>query len=153
MTDKTEILWRMYQEHLTQGRHHETQRSTMTNLFVSICAASLGLFALGKDPMWVHLFLSLFLIALGIFGAVFSAKHYERFWMHIERARGYRDALERCIPETGLKSIKEAADKRAKEKYPKLYSLRLFWFWIFIHVLIVLIGLVLSIWSSAHVFA
>ena len=92
MADKTDILWGMYQEHAIQGRHHESQRSVMTNLAFAICAGVLGLFALDKNPSTVHVIFSLFLVFLGGFGAI-SAKHHERFSMHIESARGYRDAL------------------------------------------------------------
>lgn len=150
MSDEADILWGMYKEHTTQGRHHEIQRAAMTNLIMAICAGVLGLFALDKSPTTIHLVLAIFLVVLGLFGAVFSAKHYERFSMHMERARGYRDALEQALPSTNIKEIKDAADFKAKKKYPKLFDLRLFWFWMALHVVVAAVGLILSIWVVSN---
>jgi hypothetical protein len=70
------------------------------------------------------------LLLLGAFGALFSAKHYERFSFHMERARGYRDALERFLPNTQIKAMKQAADDRTRDEFPRLYDLRIFRFWV-----------------------
>ena len=153
MANESDILWGMYLEHTRQGRHHESLRSTMTNMSIAICAGVLGLFALDNSPTTIHIIFSFFLIFLGGFGAVFSATHYERFRMHMGRAKGYRDALEQLLPETNIKSIKRKADSRIIEKYPRLSKLRLFWFWVSIHLLIAVTGGILASWSIAGVCA
>jgi len=84
---------------------------------------------------------------LGFFGGLFSAKHYERFSMHTQRARGYRDELEKLLPSTRIKAIKLAADQIARSEFPRLHELRLFWFWISLHVVVSAIGIVLLFWS------
>lgn len=65
--------------------------------------------------------LILLLIALGIFGAVFSMKHYERFSLHMERARRYRDALDALLPGQPLRTLKQKADVAHKEKFPRMH--------------------------------
>jgi hypothetical protein len=42
MDDKSEILWRMYNEHVIMGRHHETQRSTMSQIILAVAGALVG---------------------------------------------------------------------------------------------------------------
>ena len=43
--------------------------------------------------------MAVFVIALGIFGAVFSAQHYARYRQHMERAKHYRRALDCLLPQ------------------------------------------------------
>ncbi|HEX8642372.1 MAG TPA: hypothetical protein VF702_00490 [Allosphingosinicella sp.] len=116
--DGREELWKMYDSHVLQGRHHETQRSTVIGLVLAIATGLLGIASL--DDSVAGRFdagIGVLLVALGLFGAGFAAKHYERFNLHMERARGYREALDELLQLPGgktLVSIKEAADKRHK---------------------------------------
>jgi hypothetical protein len=41
MDDQSEILWRMYNEHVIMGRHHETQRSTMSQIIPEVLQSKL----------------------------------------------------------------------------------------------------------------
>jgi len=139
-----DVLWKMYQEHCTQGRHHETQRSTVAGALVAIAGAVIGLVTFDKAVSPMDLPLTFFLFLLGGFGAVFSAKHYERFRLHMERARRYRDELDRLLPDSLLKRLKEEADTKHNEEFPRLKDLRLNRFWLWLYVLIAALGLVLS---------
>ena len=49
MSDKGDILWRLYQEHCTWERHHEQQRSLSTNLLLAVAAAILGVVTFDKQ--------------------------------------------------------------------------------------------------------
>lgn len=49
MDDLQQILWGMYQENCIQARHHESQRSTVTSILLSISAAILALVSLNKQ--------------------------------------------------------------------------------------------------------
>lgn len=64
MVDEKDILWGMYQEHCTQGRHHEGQRATMSNLLLVLSGGILGLITF-KDLSFETWPLSAFLIILG----------------------------------------------------------------------------------------
>jgi hypothetical protein len=140
MPDTTEILWRMYQEHCTQGRHHESQRSAMTTLVVSVAGAAIGIITYDKQIDFEDLPLAFLVLVIGAFGALFRAKHYERFSMHMERARGYRDRLEELLPDTRLREIKQRADERSRAASPRLFGLRLFGFWVTLHLIVAIMG-------------
>jgi hypothetical protein len=162
-----DIFWKMYQENVTEGRHHETQRATVTNLVITIAAAALALVTFDKAITTVDLPLTIFLVLLGMFGAAFSSKYYERFQLHMERARAYRNAIDSLLPNFNTLSepvwnLKEIADaeheesilKVAKGKKKKtnwqrwmtfIHKRRLYQLWLTFHLLIALIGLILSI--------
>jgi hypothetical protein len=140
-----DVLWKMYQEHCTQGRHHETQRSTVAGALIAISGAVVGLVTFDRGISSIDLPLTLFLFLLGAFGAVFSAKHYERFSLHMERARRYRDELDGLLQDSPLKRLKAAADSHHNKQFPKLKSLRLNQFWLWLYIFIATLGVVLSV--------
>jgi hypothetical protein len=64
LKDKSDILWGMYQEHTTQGRHHEVQRASMTNIIIVVAGGVLALIAQGgvaRDEWILVLFLPSYL--------------------------------------------------------------------------------------------
>jgi hypothetical protein len=137
-----DVLWGMYQEHCTQGRHHEDQRSTTTNLNVAL-AGGVAAFVSAKGyagELWP---LPMMVIAIGIFGALFSLKQYERFRFHMKCAGEYRDALEVLLPSTQL--CKHRLDAESKHRQERRYVIvrwvHLFAFWIILNLLIAGIGI------------
>jgi hypothetical protein len=110
--EKSDFLLAMYQEHTTHGRHHETQRAGATNLIIVVSGGILAFIAnkgITKDT-WP---LAAFLFILGLFGALFSAKHYERYCYHRAHMRKYREHLESCIGH-GLGNIRTEAKEESK---------------------------------------
>ena len=116
MADKSDILWGMYQENTTQGRHHESQRETVTNLIITITGVLLALIALDDKLNQADLPLAIFVTLLGLWGAVFSLKHYERYLLHMSRARQYRNALDALLNDAGIKKLKQDADAEHNNK-------------------------------------
>ncbi len=139
-----DACWKMYAEHSTHLRHHETQRSTVAGTLIAIAAALVGLITFDKSITSTDAPATLFLIALGLFGAVFSAKQWERSSMHMQRARHYREKIDEVLEGTVIKEIKVAADKVHKGEFPRLNRLRLHAFWISLYVLIAVLGSWLS---------
>lgn len=160
-----DILWKMYEEHVTEGRHHETQRATVTNLVIAIAAGVLALVTFDKAITLIDLPLTIFLIFLGVFGAAFSSKYYERFQLHMKRAREYRNALDDILStQIGdsrrfLKDLKKAADEHHEQSFADapegktnwqrwmsfIHRRGLYQLWISFHLLITVLGLVLTI--------
>jgi len=144
MKDDTDFLWGMYQEHTTQGRHHETQRASMTNFIIIVAGGTIAFIAnkgVTKDQ-WV---LALFLILIGIFGAFFSAKQYERFRFHMIASGKYRLALEELL-KSNYGNIREIAKSEHESNYSKfLVKLHLYYFWITLHLLITILGIILLV--------
>lgn len=145
--EENEILWKLYEDHVIHGRHHETLRATTTTVLLAIAAGVLGL--LGVERVWPPdlrvLPLALFLVILGLFGALFTAKYHERFTFHMNRAREYRNALDASLPAVGINKFRPIADARTKSEYPRLFHLRLWLFWVGLYVLVAALGLVLSV--------
>jgi hypothetical protein len=88
---------------------------------------------------------ALFLIVIGVFGCIFSAKQYERFYVCMERARQYRLALQEAVPGSNIIELKRTADRKALERFPRLHVWRLGVFWIALHALIAAFGVLLCI--------
>jgi hypothetical protein len=145
MAQDTDVLWGLYQEHCDQGRHHENQRAAVTNVIIAIAAGVLGIASLDQSLDKTDIPMTLFIVILGLFGALLCAKHYERFEMHAERYRKYRDELEQLLPSTKIRQLKEEADKKHNRRYPRLHKVRLFWLWVGIHLGIAVFGLALSL--------
>ena len=144
--DKDELLWGLYEEHVTQARQHENQRERMTALIVAI-AAGVVAFASQTDLARSELLLTVPLILLGIFGAAFSRKHYERNRMHVSIAASY---LTRLDPE--IYGPRQVGESRHKDdpKYRRSYRWRLHHFWEGLSWAVAILGAVASavIWSN-----
>ena len=142
--DQRDVLWGMYQEHCTQGRHHEEQRATMSNLVLALSGGVLGLMTL-KDLSTDTWPLAVFLILLGLFGALFSAKHYERFCFHMTAASVHRAKLETLLPDSQLLELRRTAELQHAGTRPPLRRARLHLFWIGLHAAVALVGAVLGL--------
>ncbi len=150
--DETDILWGMYQEHCTQGRHHETQRATVTNLIVAVSAGIISLVTYDKQINLTDLPLTAFLTAIGLFGAALSHKHYERFCFHMDRAREYRNELDKLVPQAKITALKQAADDIHKKHFSRGdLAIRLNWLWLCLHFLIAILGVLLSILAFLNI--
>lgn len=136
-----DILIMMYEQEWGQVRHVENQRSLISNLLLMMAAIILGLISLSD----IYLPITVFLMLTGVFGASFSLKLHERAAFHIERARKYRDRLEELFPNTNLKLLREAADKKHVTLHPALDKIRIHKLWVWLHLLVSLIGLLLTI--------
>lgn len=159
MTDEhgtsRDVFLKMYQEHCTQGRHHETQRSTVISAVMAVSAAVIGIITFDMTVAApADLPLALFLVVLGVFGAGFSMKHYERFNLHMERARRHRDELDALLQGQPLRRMKEEADMAHRQDFPRMYKWRLHYWWLTLNLFVALVGvalLVIAIWFPISV--
>ena len=142
--EKDEYLWRMVNEHMTQARHQETLRSSMTTLLVTLSGAIVGFITFDKELSPTDLAPAFLLFFLGAFGVFFSAKQYERFNFHIARVRSYRNALEQYFPDVRWKEIREEADKYHEARFPNLVKQRQHILWLVLHGVNATLGLVLA---------
>lgn len=135
-----EALLRMYEEQRTQARHHETQRISITNILISLTVACLGLighlkFSLDALPI------AIFLIVIGIYGAITTWKLYERSRYHYTRSSIYRDRIDFLSPnELEIKETKQKAVDLHGHKFKTILKLKLHRLWGFLYVTIVIIG-------------
>ena len=133
MTDKdklrADVLWKIYQDNIHQGRHHELQRSTVASVLIAISGAIVGTVTFDKTISTWDIPLTLLLMFLSLFGMLFSVKQYERFNKHMQRARYYRNELDKQLDGTPLITLKKEADAAHAKKFKTLNRMRLNWFW------------------------
>ena len=157
--DVKDVLWKLYGDHYTQVRHYETQRSTVTNLLLTIAAALLAFVTYDKGLTRSDIPLTALIFVIGLFGAAFSLKYHERSSFHYNRLKHYRDKLDELLSDPGLlERLREKAVEKHAQDFPTLYRGKLHWWkvhrlWIFLHLLVSLFGLVLTIraifWPTA----
>lgn len=146
--DAKEILWRLYQDNYDNARHHESLRSTVTN-FIIVIAGGIGTIVSVGGFTPLDLPLTLMLVGLGIFGALFSSSHYERYKRNKERAKAYLRELDFILFENEkevLKEIKITTDDKRKKKHRTLNRLYdVHWLWMFLPLMVTVLGLALSV--------
>jgi len=142
--DERDILIQIYQEDCEFARHHENLRATVANIIIAVSAGILGIVAFDQKVNINDLPLTIFLTFLGIFGGIFSSKHYERVRLHLNRAKQYFSKLEAIAPATNLSELREKGNTANKSRFPRLFDLRLNRFWVALHLLISLLGFTLS---------
>jgi hypothetical protein len=142
-------LWNMYNDHIVQGRHHETQRATVLGLLLTLATALVGL------ATWDHhlggrvdAMVGSLIAALGVFGAGFTFKHYERYCYHMARARGFREALDATLPDRSIQEILDGADRVHNRAFPRLRKLRLHYWWIALNLFVVAVGSAVTVVAS-----
>jgi len=124
MADNTDVLLKFCEEHWTEMRHIEDQRATITNIVIIITSAAIG-FVVPQEPSWGLLSLPLLLILLGIYGAITTAKLYERHQFAQKRLDYWYKRIDELNPEAKFIELKEAADARHKSEYPKMSNFHL----------------------------
>jgi len=139
-----EILLGMYHDNIASYRHHETQRSTVTSSIIAIDTIVIGIITFDKMINWLDAPLLILLIILGVFGATFTAKHFERASLHSERARQIRKELDELFAENTLAKLRHAADEIHAKNFPVLRKYRHHNFWILLHLIILTIGIGLA---------
>ncbi|WP_136658079.1 hypothetical protein [Nitratireductor sp. XY-223] len=144
MADIIDVLLAKYDQEKSQARKHELLRSTSTNYIIAISAGMLA-FASKSDPM-VQTVIGLFLVILGVFGALLSQKHYERFHYHTRFAKAYDEKLAEW---NGFSNIDDYAKRREdqKKRFPFLHDQPLNWLWTAIHLFVSVIGILLLLFA------
>lgn len=145
--DKAELYLKLFQEYASEARHHEQQRATVTGFFSALAAGVLTVVGIDETLSVSDIPVSLFLVVIGLFGCVFSAKQYERFFVCMERARQYRLALQESVEDSNIIELKRVADKTAAQRFPRLHAWRLGLFWVALHALIAAFGILLFVLS------
>ena len=123
MTDEKGILLTMFKHYMDQGLHHQNQRSTTANIILVLSGALIGLITIDRTFNDTDLVAAIFIIGLGLFGALWSAKQHERYAFYLERARGYRDKLNSILSSISGSSIDMIAINTSSCFCFKMYGL------------------------------
>jgi hypothetical protein len=142
-----EILLAYSKEEWEQRRQSENQRSLMTNFILTISSATLLLIinnGLSEDTLPF----AIFLIILGLFGAVTVAKLHERGEYHIESTKAWRDKVNQLYPEAELLELRKNAGKAHEKKFGNMLQkrIRLHSLWMYFNLAITALGIGLAIY-------
>jgi hypothetical protein len=101
IAEVTDILIKHWEDQRSKFRHTEDQRSALTNMVLLIVSVGLGFIAQRglRDSM---LAVTIPLVAVGLYGAITSAKLAERATMHNAQGRAFSDRLDELIPDLRL---------------------------------------------------
>jgi hypothetical protein len=121
-----------WSEHRSQLRQSETQRSQLTNYLLAI-AAALSVLIVQQKFATFTLPLSVLITAVGLYGALASAKYHERAEYHRQQARVLTHTL------VGIGALGDDADlSSAREahyrRYRILHRIRLHQLWTGLHL-------------------
>ena len=144
MANKSDILLQMIQEQWAQARQSEEQRAAMTNYILIIAGAMTG-FLVNKSLDRTALPLTIFLILLGVFGVVMSAKYRERFYFHIHRIHVMTARLDELNPEINTLQLYKTADREHHARFPRLEPFPTYALWVALHISITITGVATSV--------
>ncbi len=144
--DELDILWNLYQDDREFARHHESRRTQGASLVIAIAAGLIAVISLDQKISYADLPSAVLLIALGIFGIIFTHKHYERTRLHLNRAYQYYWELDRRLRAIAFEKLREAADEITRKKFGQLMGVKLSALWMVLHAVIVVIGLMVGLW-------
>ncbi len=125
-----EYLLRLFEEHRTLARHHEDQRGKLTHCILLLAGAALGVEGLGKPSPATSVAIALFVMVLGVFGAVLTKKQSLECEKNVDCAIKYRDKLEKLCSDLEL-------DSRSPLDQVRWQS------WFLLHLLVVAMGVLL----------
>ncbi|QTR53199.1 hypothetical protein [Thiothrix unzii] len=144
MADSTDVLLKFVEQQWIEAKQAEDQRSIMTNIILVIVAAIIGFIA-QKGLNNNVLFLSILLIILGLYGAIVSAKLYERHQFHISRLTSWRKKIDELNPDTKLEALKSEANISHYQRFPVIKKIKLYYLWMALHLMIAFGGVILTV--------
>jgi TctA family transporter len=138
--DQVELLWKLFDDNRQYAKHHENQRASAANITMIVSAGILGLITFDRQLSLSDLPLAMFQTLVGLFGAAFSAKHYERIRLHLYRAEQYLMKIDALMPEVGIAKLRAEANQKTATRFPRLSRLQLHWFWVVLHLFLASVG-------------
>lgn len=132
-------------------RHYEETRFKITQITITLSGLLIGALRFGESEPRTSQLVGLFIVVLGVLGALISAKYTERADRHAKLSRAYRRAVSGLIGAVGALSDLEAVHSKAVATHELgrgLHNVRARLFWIGIHICMIVLGLVVAfLWS------
>jgi hypothetical protein len=154
MADKADILTTLYTEERVQARQAEDQRATLTNIIIIVVGAGLA-FITNNDIGRLTLAVSIPMTIIGLYGAVSTAKYFERWFRHWNRAYAYQAQLFDLHPDINeklgtyelelVRSRRYPYEREINERFPRLSALKLYRLWIGFHCAVAVGGVLLTL--------
>lgn len=140
-----DALVALYTNHADWSRHQESQRAAVNGAIVAIGALVLGIITYDQKLYPSDIYASLFLVMLGLYGAFFGLKNYERFLFHNRRVDAYKIAIDGLTNQANIYKIEASADSNASRLEKTFGSVRLHFLWVIFQLAISFIGMIISL--------
>ncbi len=127
-----------WNEQRQQLRQSETQRAVLTN-YLLVITAGLSSFVVQQHFATRTLVVAVFIIGIGIYGALTAAKYHERAAYHLNQARALTHTLRDAGALPDDVRLREYRDNHYRT-YPRLYRIRLHWLWTGLHLAVAVYG-------------
>ncbi|WP_280447093.1 helix-turn-helix domain-containing protein [Nocardia brasiliensis] len=144
-SDGQVILLQLWQEQRTQARQSENHRTVMTLVVFLAAIGAIVYLALQSETDIVSVAVALAVCALGLFGALISAKYYERFKLHTYGAEHFQRRLSELYPDLRIEQLWSENERQHKRRYKTLSTIRLHHLWVAAHLSIALLGGIVAI--------
>jgi uncharacterized membrane protein YfcA len=140
--DDKDVLLEMFKHYMSEATFHLSQRTATANILLILAGATIGFITVDPNLQGpADVSAALFLIVLGLFGIMWSIKYHERFDYFLQRARGYRDELNRSLTtDIDMKTINRIADDATERKYGPIHRMRVWRLWAALYLLIAVVG-------------
>jgi hypothetical protein len=149
MANDTDVLLSFVHEHWEEMRHAEQQRSTFTNIVFLVASLLTGFIAqvgLKADS----LILTVSLALVGLYGALTTAKLYERHQFDQRRLDLWYTRIDEMHPDAQFLQLRKRADTIHLKEFPRLARIRIHHLWIAFHLGIAAGGMLLTIVILLH---
>jgi hypothetical protein len=134
-------------------RHYEETRFKITQMTITLSGLLIGALRFGNSQQHTGRLVGAFIVILGFLGVLISAKYTERADRHAALSRSYRRAASGLLSKLGngdcdIEKLHETAalkHRKTKSITGLLHNVRARSFWMGIHVLMIILGLVIAI--------
>ena len=141
--EQRDLFWTLYLSERDFIKHHETQRTTASNIIAAIAAGLIvGSGSATTDPS-VKVAIALMLMVIGLFGYFFCGKLTALLKLHGSRSYEYLKLLDADIGDSKISEIRKKADSDSKQEFRFFSKLRLHKIWSAFHLFIFFVGLTL----------
>lgn len=151
MTD-IEFAWRLYESERDFIKHHENQRTNASSILAAVSAALVVAVTSGATSGWFQVATASVLILIGLFGAIFSGKLYELIQLHASRSYEYLAIVNANHKSIDVQEIKSLVKTKQTTRYPYFSSISLNKIWFRFHVLVAILGILLTILAIADIY-
>ena len=146
--NEQDVIWQLIKDNFEQARAHEQYRANIATLVITLTGILVGTLSVDLGSRH-HRVIYLVVALLGLYGALASAKHYERFRMHVAIAQHFLDKLrELGIFTVNLNEEFRNFQKKRQWSHSTLASISLNWLWTGFPALIGLVGLAMLLFGK-----
>jgi len=145
-----DVLFKFLDYEIKRMEFFDSQRERMTALLFAVATGLLAVSAVEKHLNWIDFVMGILLFTLGVYGAIFSAKHYLRSREHRYRSRVFEDRLDELYGAKQMITLREYGkgqyrDMESRRRWARMIdtSDKISLYWSVLPIGISIVGLVL----------